>query len=109
MIVGIIGAVVGMVVMGIIAAMRGGGGPGGGALRPGTRAWEASMTLDPLVKTIAGRRQELAVETDPKKKDRLARELAFLEQQIPVLEGIVAANDGSPGRGYIGFDNLPAD
>jgi hypothetical protein len=108
----IIGLVVGLVVWGVRTMARGGAEGGGGmgaGLRVGTRAWEASMTLDPLTKCIASRRQELAQATDPARKDRLTRELAFLEKQVPELNAIVAANDGSPGRGYIGFDNLPSD
>jgi hypothetical protein len=106
----IIGLVVGLIVWGVRAMAGGGGGGGLGAgLKPGSRAWEASLTLDPLGKCIASRRAELATATDPARKDRLQRELAFLEKQIPELQAIVAANDGSPGRGYIGFDSLPSD
>jgi hypothetical protein len=107
----IVGAVVGGIVALISVLMRSGGGSGapGAGLRPGTRAWEASMTLDVLAKAIDDRRAELHVEADPAKKDRLGRELAFLEKQVPELQALVAANDGTPGRGYIGFDNLPPD
>ncbi len=96
----LLAVVVGAVVLG------GGGGP---AFKPGTRAFEAYLTLDPLVKCIASRKQELAVETNERKKDRLSREIAFMERQIPELQAIVDARDASPGRGYIGFDNLPKD
>jgi hypothetical protein len=92
------------VVVGVV--VLGGGGP---AFKPGTRAFEAYLTLDPLVKTIAARKQEMATETNERKKDRLSREIAFLERQIPELQAIVASKDASPGRGYIGFDNLPKD
>jgi hypothetical protein len=97
-------AVLLVVIVGVV--VLGGAGP---AFKPGTRAFEAHLTLDPLVKTIAARKQELATETNERKKDRLSREIAFLERQIPELQAIVAAKDASPGRGYIGFDNLPKD
>jgi hypothetical protein len=99
-------AVVLVIIVGVVVLAGGGGGP---AFKPGTRAFEAYLTLDPLVKTIASRKQELANETNDRKKDRLSREIAFLEKQIPELQAIVDAKDASPGRGYIGFDNLPKD
>ena len=94
-----------VVVVGLVVVL-GGGGP---AFKPGTRAWEAQLTMDPLVKTIASRKQELATETDDRKKDRLQREITFLEMQIPELQTIIDARDASPGKGYIGFENLPSD
>ena len=106
MIWGLIGAVIGMV---IVFFMRAGKGGGAGAMGPGTRGWEAQLTLDPLTKTIASRQAELRMVTDEERRDRLKREIAFLEQQVPQLEALVAAKDSSPGKGSIGFDNLPAD
>ena len=103
-----LGAVVLLVIV-VIVMKRGGGGSGGFAFRPGTRAFEASLTMDPLVKTIASRKQELAGQADSRKKDRLMREIAFLEKQIPELQTIIDAKDLSPGKGYVGFENLPAD
>jgi hypothetical protein len=93
----------------LIVRSKGGGGSGLPPFPPGTRAFEAFLTLDPLVKTIASRKAQLAAATDAARKDRLTREIAFLEKQVPELQAIVAARDTSPGRGYIGFDNLPAD
>ncbi|MDP1823862.1 MAG: hypothetical protein Q8L48_11480 [Archangium sp.] len=104
MIWGLIGAVIGLIVVFVMRGSRGGRGMG-----PGTRGWEAQLTLDPLRQTIAARKAELRMVTDEKRRDRLSREIAFLEQQVPALEALVAAKDTSPGRGYIGFDNLPAD
>lgn len=104
MIWGILGAVIGLVV---VFVMRGGKGAAGGGLSPGTRGWEAQLTLDPLHKTIAHRKGELAAATDEKQRDHLTREIAFLEKQVPELEALVAAKDASPGRGYIGFDAFP--
>jgi hypothetical protein len=94
------------VIVGLVVVLGGGGGP---AFKPGTRAWEAQLTMDPLVKTIAARKAEAAGEASDRKKDRLSREIAFLERQIPELQAIIDAKDASPGRGYIGFDNLPKD
>lgn len=94
------------IIVGLVVVLGGGGGP---AFKPGTRAWEAQLTMDPLVKTIASRKAEAAGEASDRKKDRLAREIAFLERQIPELQAIIDAKDASPGRGYIGFDSLPKD
>ena len=111
----IIFLLVGLVVVVVIAlvvvrALGSSGPPGLGAgQRVGTRGWEAALTLDPLGKTIAARKQELASETDEQRRDRLTREIAFLEQQIPQLQALVAARDASPGLGYMGFKQLPPD
>ena len=104
----VVGVVVllGIIIVGLILVLGGGGGP---AFKPGTRAWEASLTMDPLVKTIASRKQELAGETNQRKQIRLTKEIAFLEKQIPELQAIIDARDASPGKGYIGFENLPQD
>ena len=106
MIWGLIGAAIGLV---IVFFMRAGKGGGAGGMGPGTRGWEAQLTLDPLQKTIASRKAELRMVTEEKRRDRLKREIAFLEAQVPQLEALVAAKDASPGKGFIGFDNLPAD
>jgi|GEM_PF-4842986 hypothetical protein len=91
--------------------MRGdrGGGDGLPHFRPGTRAFEAALTLGPLKAAIEQRRLEHEHEADPVRKERLQRELLYLVEQVPRLQAIVDAKDESPGRGYIGFDNLPAD
>ena len=103
----VVAVVVGLlVVVGLIVVLGGGTGP---AFKPGTRAWEAQLTMDPLVKCIASRKQELACETNDRKKDRLTREIAFMERQIPELQAIIDSKDASPGKGYIGFENLPSD
>ncbi|MFT3708753.1 MAG: hypothetical protein QM817_13970 [Archangium sp.] len=104
--------IVGVVVIAVLFfLLRGSGGAPtlGAGQRVGTRGWEAALTLDPLHKTIALRRASLATATDEKAKDRLTREIAFLEAQIPELDALVAARDASPGLGYIGFKQLPPD
>ena len=100
--------VVGLVLLGRAVA-SGGRSQLGASQRVGTRGWEAALTLDPLTRTIAARRIALASETDEKRKDRLMREIAFHERQIPELEALVAARDASAGLGYIGFKQLPPD
>ena len=77
---------------------------GGPAFKPGTRAFEASLTMGPLLGTIEARKQEMAGERNQRKQIRLAKEIAFLEKQVPELQAIIDAKDMSPGRGYIGFD-----
>lgn len=102
--------VLGAIVFFVVNSGSGAGGPQLGAgQRVGTRGWEAALTLDPLTKTIAARKIALSTETDEKRRDRLTREIAFLEKQIPELEALVAARDASPGLGYIGFKQLPPD
>lgn len=90
-----------LVVIGFLVLKGGGGGP---ALKPGTRGWEASLTMGPLLGTIEARKQEMAGERNQRKQIRLGKEIAFLEKQIPELQALIDAKDPSPGRGYIGFD-----
>ena len=72
-------------------------------MTPGTRAFEAYHTTNVLVNVIAARRAERGA-LDDAAQARMDREIAFLENQLADLRAIVAANDGSPGKGYIGFD-----
>ena len=85
----------------VLLVLKGGGGP---ALKPGSRAWEASLTMGPLLGTIEARKQEMAGERNQRKQIRLGKEIAFLEKQVPELQAIIDAKDASPGRDYIGFD-----
>ena len=99
-----------MIVLGgvvLLVALRRGGGAG--AFAPGTRAFEAHLTLGPLAAAIDDARRELAASASPpEKRARLERELRFLEDQKVELEAIVARGDSSPGKGYVGFTRLPA-
>ncbi len=92
----------------VLFALRG-TGAGGGSFAPGTRAFEAHLTLGPLGAAIDEARRELAASASrPEKRGRLERELRFLEDQKVELEAIVARGDTSPGKGYVGFTRLPA-
>jgi hypothetical protein len=66
-------------------------------LKPGTRSWEAQMTLPALQAVIAARRAERGGVTDPARRGRLDRELAFLTDQRDELERVAASNDSAPG------------
>lgn len=68
----------------------------------GTRAWEARMTNE-LLKTVIERRLEAKAVADEAMCARLERELLFLVKQFKDNDAIIAANDASPGRGYVGF------
>lgn len=72
-------------------------------LKPGTRSWEAQMTLPALRSVIASRRAERGGITDPERRGRLDREIAFLAAQRDELERVAASNDSAPGAGYVGF------
>lgn len=102
----VVGIVALVVIFFVVLLVRGGdgGGSGGPALQPGTRAWEASLTMGPLLNTIEARKLEMANEQNQRKQIRLTKEIAYLEKQIPELQAIIDAKDTSPGRGYIGFD-----
>ncbi len=89
-----------LVVIGFLV-LKGGGGP---ALKPGSRAWEASLTMGPLLGTIEARKQEMEGERNQRKQIRLGKEIAFLEKQVPELQAIIDSKDASPGKGYIGFE-----
>lgn len=71
---------------------------------PGTRAFEAFHTAAILERVIHDRRVELARTRDAARKAHLEREVPFLEAQLREQRAIAAANDLSPGRGYVGFE-----
>ncbi|MDC3960741.1 hypothetical protein KEG38_43210 [Polyangium jinanense] len=77
--------------------------PAPAAMTPGTRAFEAHHTAMLLGNVIAARREEQRTTSDPERRARLEREIAFLSEQLDENRAIVAANDGSPGKGHIGF------
>ena len=56
-----------------------------------------------LVATIAERNTRRNSETDPAKKARLDREIAFLMPQVEEHQAIIDAKDLSPGAGFVGF------
>jgi NADPH:quinone reductase-like Zn-dependent oxidoreductase len=96
----IIGAVMGFAVTFLVLAML---TPLHGSQVPGTRSWEASLTLDPLMSCQINRRIERARTTDQNLAALLDREIDFLEKQKQELIIIATSGDRSPGKGYIGF------
>jgi hypothetical protein len=105
----VIGGVVALVAVIAFAMRKGGALSLPSQFPPGTRAFEAELTLKPLQATIAQRREELAATTDEARRAKLERQIAFLSAQVVALEKIVAARDLSPGKGYIGFEAPPED
>lgn len=79
------------------------------AVRPGTKAFEAALTIPLLEAAIDELKQAHAAEQNEARRERLARELVHLELQVPRLQALVASGDSSPGHGFIGFDRLPDD
>lgn len=98
---GILAGVVGLVVLVWIVLKY--SPPVDGALRPGSRAWEARMTNLALGAVIEQRKAEHAKTTDEAKRARLDREIAFLEKQHAENDATAASGDPSPGKGYVGF------
>jgi hypothetical protein len=91
------------VVIGLRALTRAPGFP------PGTRAFEAELVLGPLTAAVKERRLRYEAETDPVKKAKLEKQLAFLGKQLQDNLAIVQARDLSPGKGYVGFEPPPED
>ncbi len=102
----VLGLVV-LVVIVVLVARSGGGLPS--RFPPGSRAFEAELTLGPLTLTIEQRKRDLAAVTDPGRRAKLEKQIAFLEAQVVENQKIMANNDLSPGRGYIGFTPPPED
>jgi len=79
------------------------------SLTPGTAAWEAKMNAGLLENVIAQRTGERDRETDANKRSKKDRELAFLKEQLDQARATWAAEDPSPGRGYVGFKPYDGD
>jgi len=71
-------------------------------MKPGTRAWEAKLTADLLIRTIEQRTAEKRA-ADGEKRERLEREIEFLSKQVDENTATWMAGDMSPGKGYVGF------
>lgn len=102
------GALIGLAAMVVILMIVNRLRPAPAWTKPGTRAWEAKLTIDVLVKTVDQRLAELEtaqVDQVPKKR----REIEFLAKQVDTLRAIIDSNDASPGRGYVGFDPYQGD
>jgi hypothetical protein len=65
--------------------------------------------MGPLLLTIEQRTQELRATTDPARRSKLEKQIAFLSAQVDENQKIIDAKDVSPGRGYIGFTAPPED
>jgi putative ABC transport system permease protein len=70
--------------------------------KPGTRAWEAKLTAELLDRVIAQRKVEQASIGDARKRERMDREIKFLQVQLIDNMAVWAAEDASPGKGYVG-------
>lgn len=71
-------------------------------MKPGTRAWEAKLTADVLIRTIEQRVAEKGA-ADGARRERLEREIAFLSKQVDENTATWMSGDMSPGKGYVGF------
>lgn len=71
---------------------------------PGTRAFEASMSVQLIDDLVASRERELTRTTDPEQEDRLRRQIANLRKQQVAYQAIVDARDLSPGKMRIGVN-----
>lgn len=86
---------------------KGGGGGGllaGGSFPPGTRAFEAEMSLKIIVQMIEAREREVARTTDDAKKADLERQISNLRKQASQHRATVEARDVSPGKMSIGVN-----
>jgi predicted site-specific integrase-resolvase len=76
----------------------------GSSFPPGTRAFEAEMSLRIIAQMIEARELELARSSDEAKKADLSRQLANLRAQGALHRATVEARDLSPGRMRIGVN-----
>jgi hypothetical protein len=97
--------VVVVIVAGVVAGLKSSGPPS--KFPPGTRAWEAELTMGPLMLAIQVRLSERDRTTDPDARAKLDRDIEFLSKQVDENQKIVDAGDLSPGRGYVGFQAPP--
>lgn len=86
---------------------KGGGGGGllgGASFPPGTRAFEAEMSLKIISQMIEARERELLCTPDDAKKADLERQLSNLRKQAALHRATVDARDVSPGKMSIGVN-----
>lgn len=101
---GILGGIGAFVVMIVVAIKMTPPGPG-----IGSRAWEAKLTAELLVRVIDQRTTEKLQTHAELKRDRLEREIAFLNKQLVENTRIAQSGDPSPGKGYVGFEPYNGD
>ena len=75
---------------------------------PGSRAFEAYLTLDILANVVRDLHAERAT-ADPARQAAIERELAFYEEEARRLQAIVDARDVSPGQGYVSLRRPPQE
>lgn len=71
---------------------------------PPSLAWEAQLTLPPLMAKLTQKLNELG----PQSHQRALDEIAFYTAQLREVQAVVDARDCSPGRGYIGYRTFGA-
>jgi hypothetical protein len=104
-----LGVVVGIVAFVVIVAVLIKTSPKVPSMTPRTAAWEAKMNAGLLEKVIAQRLAERDREPDAAKRGRRDREVEFLKEQLEQAIATWAAEDPSPGRGYVGFKPYDGD
>ena len=95
---GVLASVAAVVVLVVLLSRN-----GPASTKPGTRAWEAKLTAELLDRVIVQRTAEQMQTNDTNKRARLDREIAFLKEQLAENHAVWAAQDPSPGKGYVGF------
>ncbi|HEY5923672.1 MAG TPA: hypothetical protein VIV11_18450 [Kofleriaceae bacterium] len=92
---GVCGIALGVVLLRLVS-----GGPKAPAFPVRSLAFEAQLSIEPLLARLAERLEALGDRPTAAKLE----EVAFYTAQLRELLAIVARRDTSPGRGYVGFD-----
>jgi hypothetical protein len=71
---------------------------------PPSLAWEAQLTLPPLMDQLTRKLNALG----PQSHQRALDEIAFYTAQLREVQAVVDARDLSPGRGHIGYRTFGA-
>lgn len=91
-----------------LSSGKGGGGGGGllggASFPPGTRAFEAEMSLKIITQMIEAREVQLGRESDESKKATLSKQIDNLRKQAVLHRATVDARDVSPGKMSIGVN-----
>ena len=93
-------AAVGALVVVVLVLTR---GPLPPSLQPGTRSWEARLTVDVLDRVISRLTSERVATLDPAEQARRDREIAFLREQRHEYQIVWGSEDPSPGKGCIEY------
>ncbi|MFO7567594.1 MAG: hypothetical protein R6X02_33430 [Enhygromyxa sp.] len=103
----ILGGVV-VLVIGFVLWLRSSAGGMPLSFPPGSRAFEAYLTLDILANVVRDLHAERAT-ADPARCAVIERELAFYDEEAKRLQAIVDARDVSPGQGYVSLRRPPGE